>query len=211
MKKKLLLHVCCGPCSLHVMQKLQADFAVSGFFYNPNIQPFREFEFRRLEVAKIAEKLAWPMVYGAYDMAEWFAAVRGLEREPERGRRCPRLFPLPAGKDVPLCPRACASPCVASTLSISPYKVTAQINGQGLALAREVRRRIPGGEFQKKRRLPHRPPAGGGVRGQAPGLLRLRFFQGGKAAAPAQMTVEQAALPPAGGLQLRQRYGKLRP
>ena len=56
--KKLLLHVCCGPCSPYVLQKLRADFAVSGFFYNPNIQPFREYEFRRLEVARLAEKLA---------------------------------------------------------------------------------------------------------------------------------------------------------
>lgn len=136
MKKKLLLHVCCGPCALHVLQKLQADFAVSGFFYNPNIQPFREYEFRRLEVAKIAEKLSWPLAWGAYDMKEWFAAVRGFEREPERGRRCPVCFRLRLEKAF-LFAREHSFDVVASTLSISPYKVTAQINEQGLALARE--------------------------------------------------------------------------
>jgi predicted adenine nucleotide alpha hydrolase (AANH) superfamily ATPase len=135
-KKKLLLHVCCGPCSLYVLQKLRADFEVRGFFYNPNIQPFREFEFRRLEVAKIAEKLSWPVVYGAYDMKEWFAAVRGLEREPERGRRCPRCFRFRLEKAF-LYAREHSFDVVTSTLSISPYKVTAQINEQGLALARE--------------------------------------------------------------------------
>ena len=132
MKQKLLLHVCCGPCSLYVLQKLQADFAVSGFFYNPNIQPFREYEFRRLELAKIAEKFAWPMVYAAYDMREWFAAIRGLEREPERGRRCPVCFRFRLEKAF-LYAREHGFDVVASTLSISPYKVTAQINEQGLA------------------------------------------------------------------------------
>jgi predicted adenine nucleotide alpha hydrolase (AANH) superfamily ATPase len=135
-KKKLLLHVCCGPCSPHVLQKLQADFAVSGFFYNPNIQPFREYEFRRLEVAKLAETLSWPMVYGAYEMREWFAAVRGFEREPERGRRCPLCFRFRLEKAF-LYAREHAFDVVASTLSISPYKAVTQINEQGLALARE--------------------------------------------------------------------------
>jgi predicted adenine nucleotide alpha hydrolase (AANH) superfamily ATPase len=133
-KKKLLLHVCCGPCSLYVLQKLAADFEVSGFFYNPNIQPFREFEFRRLELAKIAEKFAWPMLWAPYDMREWFAAVRGLEREPERGRRCSVCFRFRLEKTFAY---ACEHgfDYVASTLSISPHKVTAQINEQGMALA----------------------------------------------------------------------------
>jgi len=135
-KRKLLLHVCCGPCSLHVLEKLRADFEVCGFFYNPNIQPFREFEFRRQEVAKLAEKLSWPVAYGAHEMKEWFAAVRGMEREPERGRRCRLCFRLRLEKTF-LYAREHSFDIVASTLSISPYKVTAQINEQGLALARE--------------------------------------------------------------------------
>ena len=48
----------------------------------------------------------------------------------------PCLFPLPIGKN--LChAREHGFDCVASTLSISPYKVTAQINEQGAALAKE--------------------------------------------------------------------------
>ena len=149
MKKKLLLHVCCGPCSLHVLQKLQADYAVSGFFYNPNIQPFREFEFRRLELAKIAEKFAWPMVYADYDMREWFAAIRGLEREPERGRRCPVCFRFRLEKTFHHA-RERGFDCVASTLSISPAKSTAQINEQGSALAEKYGVAFLAENFKKK-------------------------------------------------------------
>ena len=136
MKQKLLLHVCCGPCSLHVLQKLQADFAVSGFFYNPNIQPFAEYEFRRRELEKIADRFAWPMIWPDYDMREWFAAIRGLEREPERGGRCPVCFRFRLEKTFRYA-REHGFVCVASTLSISPHKVTAQINSEGLALSQK--------------------------------------------------------------------------
>jgi len=135
-KQKLLVHVCCGPCSLYVWQKLQADFELSGFYYNPNIQPFREFEFRRLELAKIAEKFAWSMIWPAHDMREWFVAIHGLEWEPERGRRCPVCFRFRLEKAFGYA-REHGFDCVASTLSISPQKVTAQINSQGMALSKK--------------------------------------------------------------------------
>jgi len=135
-KQKLLVHVCCGPCSLHVLQMLQTDFAVSGFFYNPNIQPFAEYEFRRRELEKIADQFAWPMIWPAHDMREWFAAMRGLERESERGRRCPVCFRFRLEKTF-LHARDHGFDCVASTLSISPHKVTAQINSQGMALSKK--------------------------------------------------------------------------
>ena len=147
--KKLLLHVCCGPCSPYVLQMLRADFAVSGFFYNPNIQPFREYEFRRLEVARLAEKLSWPVIFAPYEMSEWFAAVRGLEREPERGRRCPLCFRFRLEKAFRHA-REHGFDAVASTLSISPYKVAAQINEQGLDLAREYGVEFLAENFKKR-------------------------------------------------------------
>ena len=149
MKKKLLLHICCGPCSLYVWRKLQTDFALSGFFFNPNIQPFAEHEFRRLELVKIAEKFAWPMVYASYDLRGWFAAIRGLEREAERGARCAVCFRFRLEKTF-----AYASEngfdWVASTLSISPSKVTAQINEQGTALAEKYEIAFLTENFKKK-------------------------------------------------------------
>jgi predicted adenine nucleotide alpha hydrolase (AANH) superfamily ATPase len=135
-KKKLLLHICCGPCSIYVWQKLQADFELKGFFYNPNIQPFAEYEFRRLELLKIAEKFTWPMVYADYDLRDWFAAIRGLEREAERGARCPACFKFRLEKVFHYA-REHGFDYVATTLSISPFKVTAQINEQGIELAKK--------------------------------------------------------------------------
>ncbi len=44
---KILLHVCCGPCTVYPLEYLrQQGHEVSGYFYNPNIHPYREFKRR---------------------------------------------------------------------------------------------------------------------------------------------------------------------
>jgi len=49
MYEKILLHQCCGPCSLFPIKILKSTgFDVTGFFYNPNIHPIFEL-YRRLE------------------------------------------------------------------------------------------------------------------------------------------------------------------
>jgi hypothetical protein len=148
-KPKLLLHVCCGPCAPHVLQLLRGEYDVTGFFFNPNIQPFREYEFRRLELERLAGMLDWPVVAPAHDMLAWFAAVRGLEREPERGRRCPICFRFRLDRSFRYA-RENGFTAVASTLSISPYKVTAQINEQGMALAGEYGVAFLAEDFKKR-------------------------------------------------------------
>ncbi|MCX6558761.1 MAG: epoxyqueuosine reductase QueH [Candidatus Aminicenantes bacterium] len=149
MKKKLLLHICCGPCAIYVWQKLQMEFEVSGFFYNPNIQPFGEFEFRRLELVKLAERFAWAVTYFPYEPRGWFAAIRGLEREAERGARCPLCFRFRLEKAFQHA-REHGFDAVASTLSISPSKRTAQINEQGYVLAEATGVAFIGEDFKKK-------------------------------------------------------------
>jgi predicted adenine nucleotide alpha hydrolase (AANH) superfamily ATPase len=132
-----------------VWRKLQADFDVCGFFFNPNIQPPAEYEFRRLELVKIAEKLAWPLVETPYDPRAWFAAVRGLEREREGGSRCSVCFRFRLEKTFSHA-QAHGFDMVASTLSISPSKSTAQINEQGSALAEKFAVAFLAENFKKK-------------------------------------------------------------
>lgn len=49
---KILLHTCCGPCTIYPLRQLRAKhWNVYGFFYNPNIQPYQEFD-RRLTALK---------------------------------------------------------------------------------------------------------------------------------------------------------------
>ena len=45
---KTLLHICCAPCANQPIEVLRTDgIEVTGFWYNPNIHPFKEYEARR--------------------------------------------------------------------------------------------------------------------------------------------------------------------
>ena len=60
-EKKVLLHSCCAPCSVEVMEAMLAsgiDYTI--FFYNPNIHPAREYELRKQENIRFAEKHGVP-------------------------------------------------------------------------------------------------------------------------------------------------------
>ena len=49
---KLLLHMCCGPCSCYPVKRLREEgIEPVGYFFNPNIHPYKEWE-HRLETAK---------------------------------------------------------------------------------------------------------------------------------------------------------------
>jgi len=86
---RLLLHSCCAPCSGELMEALlENNIQYSIFFYNPNIHPRREYEIRKNENIRFAEKHNIQFIDADYDKDHWFARAKGLEQEPERGIRC---------------------------------------------------------------------------------------------------------------------------
>ncbi len=86
--KKLLLHSCCAPCSGEVMEAIIASgIEFSIFFYNPNIHPKKEYELRKEENIRFAEKHSIPFIDADYDVDNWFERAKGMEMEPERGIR----------------------------------------------------------------------------------------------------------------------------
>lgn len=90
--KKLLLHTCCAPCSIAVIDELKNQFDLTVFFYNPNIFPEAEYLKRKNEVIKICTEWNIPMVDQDYEPEKWDQAIAGLENEPEGGARCPQCF-----------------------------------------------------------------------------------------------------------------------
>lgn len=91
--KRILLHICCGPCSTYTVQRLrELGFEVTGFWYNPNIHPFAEHEKRREAAREYAEYAAVPVLWHpGYDMPLYFREMAGHEAFGERCRRCYRL------------------------------------------------------------------------------------------------------------------------
>ena len=51
-KTKILLHSCCAPCSTAVIERLEKDFEITIFYYNPNIYPEEEYLKRKNEEIK---------------------------------------------------------------------------------------------------------------------------------------------------------------
>ena len=132
---KLLLHSCCAPCSGEIMEAIIAskiDFTI--FFYNPNIHPRREYEIRKAENVRFAEKMNIPFVDADYDTDNWFKRVKGLEWSPERGQRCSVCFDMRFERTA-LYAHEHGFPVIVSSLGLSRWKDMDQINGCGVCAA----------------------------------------------------------------------------
>src|ERR1700761_4500601 len=132
---KLLLHSCCAPCSGEVMEALifsGIDYTI--YFYNPNIHPLKEYELRKEENIRFAEKHNIPFVDGDYDMDHWFARAKGMEHEPERGIRCTMCFDMRFERTA-LYAHENGYPVMTSSLGISRWKNMKQINDCGVRAA----------------------------------------------------------------------------
>ena len=120
--EKLLLLSCCAPCSVGVISSLKkqgVNFTV--LFYNPNIQPETEYIRRRDENMRVCNKLSIPFKELEYDPETWKQAVKGLENEPEKGKRCDACFYLRLKKACEYA-KENGFTCVSSVLGISRWK-----------------------------------------------------------------------------------------
>lgn len=132
---RLLLHSCCAPCSGEVMEALLASgIQFSIFFYNPNIHPLQEYEIRKQENIVFAEKHNIPFIDADYDKDNWFERVKGLELEPERGKRCTACFDMRFERTA-LYAEEHGFPVISSSLGISRWKDMNQINDAGVRAA----------------------------------------------------------------------------
>ena len=130
--KKLLLHSCCAPCSGEVMEAISASgIEYTIFFYNPNIHPKKEYEIRKNENIRFAEKLGIPIVDADYDVDNWYERAKGMEYEPERGKRCTMCFDMRFERTA-LYAYEHGFDTITSSLGISRWKNFDQINDSGL-------------------------------------------------------------------------------
>jgi predicted adenine nucleotide alpha hydrolase (AANH) superfamily ATPase len=130
-QSKLLLHSCCAPCSGEVMEAIHASgIEYSIFFYNPNIHPKHEYELRKDENIRFADKHGIEFIDADYNVEDWFARVKGFENEPERGKRCTLCFDMRFERTA-LYAHEHGFDAITSSLGISRWKNMEQINGSG--------------------------------------------------------------------------------
>lgn len=128
---KVLLHSCCAPCSGEVMEAMvHSGLDITVYFYNPNIHPRDEYEFRKDDNKKFADKMGIPFIDADYDATNWFDRVKGMEFEPERGIRCTECFDMRFERTA-LYAHEHGFKVYTSCLGISRWKDMNQINGCG--------------------------------------------------------------------------------
>ena len=133
-RPKLLLHACCAPCSSYVLEYLSSHFDITVFFFNPNISPESEYEFRKNELLRLINEMPLSntvnVMFGRYDPNEFYEMARGLEELNEGGERCRRCYRLRLSE----CARVAKEngfDYFTTTLSISPYKNAEWLNTIG--------------------------------------------------------------------------------
>lgn len=153
-KPSLLLHSCCGPCSSYCLSYLMDYFRITVFYYNPNIDSVEEYEHRLSEQKRLIECLnedlstaaaaaaeekrpVISLMEGTYDHQTFLDAVKGLEEEPEGGKRCTKCFSLRLEET---CRNAKEREFdyFGTTLTVSPHKNALVINAIGSNIADSV-------------------------------------------------------------------------
>ncbi|OGP90705.1 MAG: hypothetical protein A2031_09410 [Deltaproteobacteria bacterium RBG_19FT_COMBO_43_11] len=85
---KLLMHICCGPCTIYPLKELRTSgHEVTGVFYNPNIHPYQEYLRRRQTLEEYAGKAFLNVIWPAtYPLEEFLRQVSS--RDEERCNYC---------------------------------------------------------------------------------------------------------------------------
>lgn len=151
-KPSLLLHSCCAPCSSYCLEYLNRFFDITLYFYNPNIFPEDEYVYRAEELEGLLKKMRLENISifrEEYDSREFFDKIKGLEKEPERGKRCTVCYRLRLEKAAEYAEKN-GFDYFTTTLSISPYKDADRLVsiGEKLAEGRNVKYLIS--DFKKK-------------------------------------------------------------
>ncbi len=136
----LLMHACCAPCSSYCLEYLSQYFNISIFYYNPNISYKEEYEYRLSEVKRLISlmdlKNPVNIIDSEYVPNDFYKAVKGLENEPEGGRRCEQCFRLRLNASA-IAAKNTGADYFTTTLTISPLKNADLLNKIGAELAEE--------------------------------------------------------------------------
>ena len=130
---KILLHACCAPCSGAIVEcMVRSGFKPVIFWSNSNIYDRKEYELRRAEMLRYAAQYGLEVVDDDYDHPAWLETVRGLEREPERGKRCLQCFRYRLERAARYA-AANGFSILTTTLASSRWKDKEQVNAAGRA------------------------------------------------------------------------------
>jgi predicted adenine nucleotide alpha hydrolase (AANH) superfamily ATPase len=151
-RPRVLLHVCCGPCSSAVLEYLTKHFELTLLWYNPNIYPESEFEKRRETLQKLVRDMGLSdrvnILLEPWRSEDYAARVVGLENEPEGGRRCTECFRLRLEETAKLAAER-GFDYFCTTLTLSRHKDAVRINTLAEEIAAKTGARWLPSDFKK--------------------------------------------------------------
>lgn len=151
--KRILLHSCCAPCSSYVISYLSKFVDITVLYYNPNISPIEEYEKRKNEQIRLIQNInsSYKIDYidCDYENDKFEKVVKGLEDEPERGKRCTKCFNLRLEKTA-LVAKENSYDFFCTTLTLSPYKNAKLINEIGFELEKKYNIKYLPSDFKKR-------------------------------------------------------------
>ncbi len=128
---KILLHICCAPCGSASIERLLLEKReVTLFFSNSNIDTEEEFEKRLESVKKLSSFYNIHCFVDDYDHSRWLSAVKGYEKEPEKGKRCSICFNYSISRTAMMA-ESLKIDNFTTTLTISPHKISKIIFEKG--------------------------------------------------------------------------------
>ena len=149
----LLLHACCAPCSSAVLEYLSRYFSITILYYNPNIAPYEEYQKREAELRRLVAEMNFvhpvEILPCEYDGPAFAEAAKGLEGEPEGGKRCEACFRLRLRHAAQEASRLHFD-YYTTTLSISPMKNAPLLNRLGEEIGAEYGVAHLPSDFKKK-------------------------------------------------------------
>ena len=149
----LLLHACCALCISTLLKRISNFFNITIIYYNHKITEKDEYEKRLEEIKKFTSsfktKYKIEVIAGRYELREFFDIARGLEDEPERGRRCYKCYKLRLEETAKIA-KELNFDYFTTTLSLSPYKDAKWINEIGESLQEAYNINFLYSDFKKK-------------------------------------------------------------
>ena len=149
-KDKIVLHACCGICSGYPVSSLiDAGYQVVVYFYNPNIYPAEEYQ-KRLDAERtLCKHFGCELIEAEYNPQEFYEVAKGLEKEPERGKRCDKCFELRLKKTAEFA-KSRGIKTFTTSIVISPHKNFQKLSEIGQQIAKEYELEFLAIDFKKK-------------------------------------------------------------
>ena len=151
---KILLHSCCGPCSSSVLELLAKYFDVTVLWYNPNLYPEAEYEKRLATQKQLIDAIGTDGVKASLLVEPWrsedyFSRIKGLENEPEEGKRCLECFKIRLDETARIAAER-GFEWFCTTLTVSSRKDAVAINAIGREAAAKYGVKWLPSEFRKR-------------------------------------------------------------